>query len=199
MACSLSSDPDGCKHFHVRPPPRPPRWRSLPAHHPRFLILKYRSRHPNRGNMTPSYTLCFVFLRDEIYILGFYLYPIFNNRTPKLIEMYFIYKVSTLACRVTWKWRFSPRCDFYFNPIFPARGETDRSSCAGSGPHLLLESIVESNIATLSPPSRCIDHVFTTFSASVFSVARLPAYIRPRVPTSIVGMLLDSYSVLRFS
>lgn len=86
----------------------------------------------------------------------------------------FIYKVSTLSCGVTWKWRFSPRCDFYFNPIFPARGETDRSSCAGSGPHLLLESIVESNIATLSPPSRCIDHVYTTFSASVFSVSWLP-------------------------
>lgn len=76
---------------------------------------------------------------------------------------------STLACVVTWKWRFSPRCDFYFNSIFPARGETDRSSCAGSGPHLLLESIVESNIVSLSSPSGCIDHVYMPFSASVFS------------------------------
>ena len=177
---------DGCKHFHVRPPGRPTRppsslkiTPSSPA--ARFLIPS----NIDRVNQTEEIRLPYfmfihnfnnipTYLRDQMDILGFWFLThdvIFKYHTAKLIEMYFIYKVSTLACRVTWKWRFSPRCDFYFNPIFPARGETDRSSCAGSGPHLLLESIVESNIATLSPPSRCIDHVYTTFSASVFSVA----------------------------
>lgn len=98
---------------------------------------------------------------------------------------------STLACVVTWKWRFSPRCDFYFNSIFPAHGETDRSSCAGSGPHLLLESIVESNIVSLSSPSGCIDHVYMPFSVSVFSSSECLLISKRRMPTSITGMSLD--------
>lgn len=71
-------------------------------------------------------------------------------------------------------------CDFYFNPIFPARGETDRSSCGCSGPHLLLESIVESNIAATATTrfARCtlLHTAYETFFQSN-SVGRMD--VRP--------------------
>lgn len=86
----------------------------------------------------------------------------YNSEDSAQIKNVTAYHDVNIACDA--KMAIFTACDFYFNPIFPARGETDRSSCApSSGPHLLLESIVESNIVIRSSPDRCVDHVWLCF------------------------------------